>query len=397
MTTSRLPRRALVGAVLATSLVGTGVLAFAADAPAASGLPTVGCNTVTDPKGDGSTGSQEGLPGGAPNDADLDITGVVFQTEPGKVTSYIRVDKLAAAPSPGLGHYWVVEFSALGKDVKFASSRLVEPLQTAYSAAFLSDVVKIGGTTNKTIKLTATYDTKNSMVVLSADRAALEKALGGPLAGTSLSKLHAESGFHVVTGYEAADYADAKAGDAFAVDSNACFAPPAPAASPLTNVGATAAQYGDTAAVAAKLVDASGAPVAGKMVSFTLGSAKAVGTTGPDGVANASLVVTAKAGQASLALASDDLTATVPFTVLVEQTALKAVNTKGTVTATLTDDDKTPVAGQVITFTLGSKKATAKTDAKGDAKVSGFPAGNVKATYAGAPGMYAGSSETAKS
>jgi hypothetical protein len=648
VTTSHLPRRAIVGTVLATALMGGGlVAAFAGDEAGGLGLPTAGCNTVADAKGDGSTGSQEGLPGGAPNDPDLDITGVVFGSSPTAITSVIRVDKLGSAPSPGVGHYWIVDFSAAGKAVEFASNRLVEPLQTVYSQALLPDVVRIGGTTDKTIKLTATYDTKNSLIILSADRPALEKALGAPLAGTSLTKLHIESGFHVVTGYETADVAEGKADEPFTVGSNTCFgagsapaavpsaapsaspsaeptpapsaAPPAaggpsaggaplancfttkdpagdawypasvvpndtdldllgvtlgtnndalvayfkvaklangpatldghrftlnftfnkhafaaagsafkdaqaaqirdgaastgrfghltqlsmdgssippsspegaqtvatgsayvasglkytfdtktstvslslpladiakygkapitaatltgvyvtaatdtgllssswdiapdgasasapgkvtysigdnacfgaaaPAASPLTNVGAVRAQYGDVAAVAAKLVDAAGAAVAGKTVTFTLGSSTATGVTGADGVAKASLTVKDKAGKRSLGLSSDEAKTSVVFTVLVEKTALKAVGNKGTVTATLTDDDKKAVVGQVITFASGSKKVTAKTDAKGIAKGSGLPSGNIKVSYAGETGMYTAASTTTK-
>lgn len=363
-------------------------------APAAAGLPAAGCNTYTDAKGDGSTGSQEGAPAGAPNDPDLDITGVVHETTDTSVSAYIRVDKLAEAPSPGVGHYWLVDFTAKGKAVEFVSNRLTGPLQSAYDAAALSkDTVRIGGTTDKTIKLTATYDTKNSMIKLAADRAALEKALGGPLAGSDLTKMAAKSGFHIVTGYEDADVAAAKADAAFPVDSNACFAPPVP---PLSNAGAVVAQYGDSAAVAAKLVDAAGAPVKGKEVTFALGSAKATATTGDDGVAKASLPVTEKAGKRTLTIAAEGATTTVDFTVAVEKTVLKATGGKGAVTATLTDDDKKPVAGQVVTFTSGSKKVSAKTDAKGVAKAAGLPAGNVKVAYAGAAGMYSAATTSTK-
>jgi hypothetical protein len=645
VTSSHLPRRAIVGTVLATALMGGGlVAAFAGDEAGGLGLPTAGCNTVADAKGDGSTGSQEGLPGGAPNDPDLDITGVVFGSSPTAITSVIRVDKLGSAPSPGVGHYWIVDFSAAGKAVEFASNRLMEPLQTVYSQALLPDVVRIGGSTDKTIKLTATYDTKNSLIILSADRPALEKVLGAPLAGTSLTKLHIESGFHVVTGYETADVAEGKADEPFTVDSNTCFgagsapaavpsaapsaspsaeptpapsaAPPAaggpsaggapvancfttkdpagdawypasvvpndpdldllgvtlgtnndalvayfkvaklangpatldghrftlnftfnkhafaaagsafkdaqaaqirdgaastgrfghltqlsmdgssippsspegaqtvatgsayvasglkytfdtktstvslslpladiakygkapttaatltgvyvtaatdtgllssswdiapdgasasapgkvtysigdnacfaPPVPPLSSVGALKAQYGDTAAVAAKLVDAAGAAVAGKTVTFTLGASKATGVTGADGVAKGALIVQAKAGKRSLVISSDDTNVSVDFTVSVEKTVLKAVGGKGAVTATLADDDRKPVAGQVITFASGSKKVTAKTDAKGIAKGSGLPSGNIKVSYAGATGMYTAASTTTK-
>jgi hypothetical protein len=635
VTTSRLPRRAVVGVVLATSLIGTGAFAFAAGEGGGLGLPTKDCNTVTDPKGDGNVGSQEGLPGSFPNDPDLDITGLVFGSNDKAMTAFLRIDKLDTRSAYGDGHAFSASFTANGKAVQFTTFRfaagqvndgmesLPDPL------TIRSSYVNIGGNSSD-VPFTATYDTTNSMVILSADRAGLEKAIGGPI-GT-VSKILAESATDVADLGEPADEVDGKdttwaadsnacfsgaavapapvqsaapsaspspspapapaaggapaapgqpaagcntfsdpkgdavisptvggpgmpepdldltglvlqstpdsmraflrvdklasrpqafpghafytyftvgkkavsmvgtaydpaqlgqaqdglasgsgnavtspqtrlvvdgtvvpskitstfdlktsivtiavpradldkavggfadgtvltsvygrdsattpagglfvdstakdnakgatAQDAWMVGDNACFAAAAPAASPLTNVGAVKAQYGDTAAVAAKLVDAAGAPVAGKTVTFTLGSSKAVGTTGTDGVAKASLVVNEKAGSKTLVLTSGDVTTSVPFTSLVEKTALKAVNSKGNVTATLTDDDKTPVAGQSITFTLGSKKATAKTDARGVAKVSGFPAGNVKATYAGAPGMYSASSATAKS
>jgi hypothetical protein len=144
------------------------------------------------------------------------------------------------------------------------------------------------------------------------------------------------------------------------------------------------------------VVDAAGAPVAGKPVTFTLDNSKASGTTGADGIAKAALLVKEKAGKRSLVISAEGASTTVAFTVLVEKTALKAVGGKGGVTATLTDDDKSPVAGQVITFTSGSKKVTAKTDAKGVAKATGLPPGNVKVAYAGAAGMYAASSTTTK-
>jgi hypothetical protein len=180
----------------------------------------------------------------------------------------------------------------------------------------------------------------------------------------------------------------------YAFGNNACFGPPA---LPLKSIGAVKAQYGDTAAVAAKLVDAAGKPVAGKRITFSLGVSKVIAATGADGVAKAALVVKDKAGRRTLTLTDGTNKATAPFTVLVEKTALKAVGGRGSVVATLTDDDRKPVAGQVVTFTSGSKKVTARTDAKGVAKATGFVAGSaVKIAYAGATGMYSAASTSAK-
>jgi len=432
MTKSHLPRRAVASAASAVVLVGGGVAAFAAGEAGGLGLPTAGCNTISDPKGDGRTGSDEApVPTVAPNDPDLDITGVVFGTSPTAVSAVIRVDKLGTAPSPGIGHYWIVNFMAAGKLVDFSSNRLIEPLQTAYNAGFIADSVKIGGTRNATIKLTAVYDTKNSLVILSADRPALEKALGAPLAGTDLSKLHAESGFHVVSGYESADLADATA--PFTVDSNPCFgaAPeatgsPAPSASgspspqpsasssaspaktTLSNTGATRAQYGDTAALAAKLVDGSNAPVSGKTVTFTLGSATATGTTDANGVARASLPMKSNAGSYALkeTWAGDSSagasSTSVNFTEAVEVTRTALTIAKSgasrTATATVLDDDRHAVSGQVVTFYVNNKKvATVRTSSKGQAAYKGAkPGQTVKSVLGAVAGKYATSSATAK-
>jgi hypothetical protein len=183
----------------------------------------------------------------------------------------------------------------------------------------------------------------------------------------------------------------------YAVGDNHCFAAAGAATSPITNVGVTKAQYGDVAAVAAKLVDAAGAPLAGKTLTFALGASKATGVTAADGVAKAALTIKDKAGKRSLKITGEGASTAVPFTVLVEKTALKVTGSKGTVAATLSDDDKKPVAGQPVTFTAGSKKATVKTDTQGVAKVAGFaPGTTVKVSYAGAAGMYSATAGSAK-
>lgn len=98
----------------------------------------------------------------------------------------------------------------------------------------------------------------------------------------------------------------------------------------------------------------------------------------------------------SLAIEAEGATTTIEFIVSLEKTVLKATGSKGSATATLTDDEKKPVAGQVITFTSGSKKVTARTNAKGVAIAKGLPPGNVKVAYAGAAGMYTAASTATK-
>jgi M6 family metalloprotease-like protein len=72
-------------------------------------------------------------------------------------------------------------------------------------------------------------------------------------------------------------------------------------ASTLAYTGATDADYSDPAVVSARLTDnLSGAGVAGKSVSFTLGSQNATAVTGADGVATASIVVNQPAAQTTV-------------------------------------------------------------------------------------------------
>jgi hypothetical protein len=248
-----------------------------------------------------------------------------------------------------------------------------------------------------------TFDVKTSTVSMSLPLADIEKYGKAPAAGATLTAVYASAAADSTTlslPYDTVpDGGSATASKlTYAVGDNACFgaaAAASPAGSPLTNAGVTKAQYGDPAAVAAKLVDASGAPVSGKDVTFALPSSTVTATTGADGVAKAALPIKDKAGKLSLVLTSGDAKATVDFTVLVEKTALKASASKDAVTATLTDDDKQPVSGQVVSFTSGSKKVTAKTNAKGVATAKGLK-GNVRVTYAGAAGMYTAASTATK-
>jgi hypothetical protein len=384
----------------------------AGGAPAPAGGPAAGCNTFADPKGDATIVVQG--PAATPNDPDLDLTGLVLQSTADSFRAYLRVDKLATRPQMSSGHAFYANFTVNKKAVQLITSAY-DPAQLsqpgdALAAATAGQPVFVNPSTRMTVAgsyvpstLKGTFDAKASMVTLTIPRAELAKAVGGFDDGNVLTLVYGRdsatnpgAGGFFVDSTAKDNSTGATAADAWTVGDNACFAAAAPAASPLTNVGAVKAQYGDVAAVGAKLVDAAGAAVAGKTVTFALGGSTATGVTGADGVAKASLTVKDKAGKRSLAISADDAKTAVAFTVLVEKTALKAAGSKGAVTATLTDDDKKPVAGQAVTFTSGSKKVTAKTDAKGVAKATGLPAGNVKVSYAGATGMYAAASTSAK-
>ncbi len=379
-----------------------------AAAPAGSGgdpltdYPAADCATYKDPKGDAVYNN-------APNDPDLDITAYTLRTTADALVAYLKVDKLGAKPTvtPLDGHRFYSDFtfnkhvftvaasafSSYGSSVRenAAKSGQVGPM-----AAMTVDSAGTGGDPGFTdAKVTAKFDTKASIVVLSVPLASIEKYGKAPLAGATLTAVAGRAGADTgVLILPTDNTKSAKpADDVYAIGDNHCFAAPTP---PLSNFGAVTAQYGDSAAVAAKLVDGAGAPVAGKTVTFTLGTSKATGTTGADGVATASLAVTEKVGQRTLTIEAEGATVSVPFTVALEKTVLRASASQGNVTATLTDDDNQPVVGQPITFTSGAKKIVTKTNAKGVAKAGFAPGSTVKVSYAGAAGMYTAAATSAK-
>jgi hypothetical protein len=397
-----------------------------ASAPPAGGAPAGGaplpdCFTAKDPTGDAW------YPASAvPSDDDLDLTGVTLGTTNDALVAYFKVKKLAAGPMTLDGHRFTLNFT-FNKRAFAAAGSAYKNAQSAQMRDGFATSGRVGHVTQLSIDppgipptsqeaaqrfaegsafvasgLKYVFDLKTSTVSLSLPLADITKNGGASAVGATFTGVYATAATDTTVISSSWDVAPDGATSSspgkltYTVGDNACFGAAAPAASPLSNVGAVKAQYGDVAAVAAKLVDAAGAAVAGKTVTFALGASKATGVTGADGVAKASLTVKDKAGKRSLAISSDDVKTAVAFTVLVEKTALKAVGSKGAVTATLTDDDKKPVAGQAVTFTSGSKKVTAKTDAKGVAKATGLPAGNVKVTYAGAAGMYTATSTSTK-
>jgi hypothetical protein len=398
----------------------TATISPASGAGDPSKLPLADCFLAKDPKGDASIGFVNGAPG-LPNDPDLDLTSLTIGADAKNLYAYLKVDKLADGPAVHDGHRFYVSFTHNKHTFTMAGSAfknsqsgqlkdgLAQTGQVAHVTQLAVDGVSSATDPNRVIGngpgfvdsgLKYVFDQKTSTVSAILPIADIEKYGKAPVAGAVLSGVY---GGAYGDSYAVANPADAIPDGAtspatskltYTMGDNHCFG--GGASSALTYVGALKAQYGDTAAVAAKLVDAAGKPVAGKVVTFSLGSSTATGKTGGNGVAKAALLVKDKAGKRSLAISGGGATTRVVFTVLIEKTVLTATGTKGAVTATLRDDDRRPVGGQVITFTLGSKKVTARTDAKGVAKATGLPPGNVKVTYAGAPGMYTAANATTK-
>jgi hypothetical protein len=195
-----------------------------------------------------------------------------------------------------------------------------------------------------------------------------------------------------------------------------------PLATKLSYTGATTGDYHDPATVSAKLTDPGdpvtpNSPVAGRLVTFQLGSS-------PGGTCSA---VTGAAGTASCVIVSTQIPANYPvtatfdgdpiyqatsaaatFTITKEQTALTlsgptvvlAGSGGTTLSARLLEDGLVPPSpsGQAVTFTLGSQSCTGTANANGDAScvlpsVSGASLGpkTLSASFAG-DAYYLGSS-----
>lgn len=172
----------------------------------------------------------------------------------------------------------------------------------------------------------------------------------------------------------------------------------------------TSAQYSDTATLEARLTDSTGAPIAGQTLSFTLGSSSSSAVTDAAGIASVSLPVGDAPGVYDAIVSyggSDGVLApaigTAPFIITKEVSALTldvgGKGSKRTLTALLTEDAATPMAGRSIVFKAnGTEIGTATTDQDGVATLAvppGYRGGDITFTaeYAG-DAFYAASSDS---
>jgi outer membrane protein assembly factor BamB/predicted AlkP superfamily pyrophosphatase or phosphodiesterase len=143
--------------------------------------------------------------------------------------------------------------------------------------------------------------------------------------------------------------------------------------------GDTACDYSDYALLCAKLTDAdSGEGIAGREVTFVLGTQAVSARTDAEGVAYAKLRVLQKPGGYTLEVSFcgdgyyKPASCAVSFRVLRERTILQYVGaTEGQYSdtvwlrAVLRDADNNGIAGRWLTFTLGTQSVSACTDEKG--------------------------------
>lgn len=408
--------RRSVRAVLAACLLGGGLVPLLTPAEAAlpDGYPKEGCWTQTDVGTDGGTFAQN-----ATQDKDMELLGMAVNTTATDLKAYLKVDTLAMPKSGVGGHQFQITFQvAHASGAKTVDLVVGEPdaVQTATAAASTTawNAAKIDGQVQSAVTVTPTFDKTNSWVIISApiDKIAAALATNPPAPfapGIKITALSATSTWIVGPSRQPLQHDSIADSDLkkreYVLGESPCFTPPPGI---LANVGATSVQFTDAAKVAAKLTDKAGTALAGKTVTFSIGSKTATATTDSDGVATTSINPGVSAGKYSLVAkfagdsSASEVTLTTPFTVASEKTklALRVVKsgTRRTVYATLTDDDRRPVAGQTITWYINGKKVSSpKTNASGVATLTtAKPTQTVKAVYGGASGKYLGTSAQAK-
>ncbi len=384
-------------------------------------LPLAGCVLSTDPKGDAHP-----LNASAPNDPDLDLTGLTFATSGANLVAFAKVDKLGAGPSQSTdGH----RFSFLFTHNKHVFAMAGSAYKNAASAGVKNGLASSGqfsavtqlsvdgpGLTDPNSRtnpgfvasgLKFTFDQKNSYVIASLPIADVEKYGKAPFAGAELTGIYATSATDTTVVSSQADIVPDGAPTTkpstltYTGGDSSCLAPSAaaPTASTATatmRVSApTRVQTSDVQVVAVTLTGPDGKPSSGATVTGKLGSGPtATGKTNSSGKATLRVAVTGKAGTYALAVTSGKTTVRRTTTVLAERSLLNyTISGTGStrlISVTLTDDDaptRHPYAGAPVTFAYSGKSVVAKTDSKGRAAVRVKRGTKIDMTYPGRAGF----------
>jgi hypothetical protein len=409
-------RRLVGGALVVTSVLVGNTGSFAA-----TELPRAGCaKSVLDPKGDANVdylGSGTAVPGTSSVNG-LDLRAVTLRLTPENLEAYIAVEALPAAlGNTETAYFYEVTLKSDPKQFRIqhvipnlSQPKDVRPDNTqVYPRAHFGEMT---GTTYPTPidGSKAEIDQAKGYVIVRVPRAPVEAALGEKIKeGKTFTHISARTALYVTSRIFNADATATPATQpVYAAGNDYCFGLP-PAA--LSGFSAAAVQYGDTTQLKATLADEAGAKLAGKQVRFAVAGEPAplTGVTDANGVATVAYVPTRGAGTAAVTVtyAGDEAVGAAKTTgsvvVRAEATKFNALavakpsSTARTVTATLLDDDKRPVAGQKVDWYVNGKKvATVATDSKGRSVFKAAkPAQSVQAKFAGLAGKYAAAASTA--
>lgn len=338
--------------------------------PDADGLlsqPRTGCVQFTDPAGDATTNPVSGAVGDP--DDDLDIINVVYKTTSTALQVFVKETKLDQAPTSTGGfiydtHSFSTGFTLGGKVI------------TLTAGATGPATATVGGAASTALKPTATFDIGHSNIVFSVSRAELSTLIGQDVLGASATALSASSAAESSFGLPSMDADDAApastapaAQKTYVVGDNNCFRPPAGV---LTIGGPLKGVYTDLSTVTATIKDADGKPVAGAPIRLQLTGVPAqTRAANANGLATFTFVTPGPDGMKALtatfagAPGVGGAVSTAYFAVRAESTLIKAVSSRGAVTATLTDNEHQPIAYQTLVFTVGKKVTKIRTNAKG--------------------------------
>ena len=354
--------------------------------PAAGTLfdqPRKNCFLYKDASGD----ADPTAPIGADPEDSLDITTVNLKSPTGQLQFFVGITDPGADVFPLFtGKIYELAFTVGGKAVTLTASADGPAAAT------------VGGTANTVIKATAKIDAAKKNVVFTVPLDGLSSATATTIAkGTAITGTKVDTSADSPIGAQAADSAagTTDAQKTYAYGDNGCFLPPPGV---LTLDTDPSGQYSDVTDLFATLNDADGSPVQGASVTAVLTGGRAVtAKTDDDGIAELKLPILVPAGVKTLTVAYagsfevGPVKATKKFTVAAEKTLLKAVASRGGATATVIDNDKHPVVGRYVTFTIGSAKKLVKTNSRGVAVLTGVRKGTaIKVTFLPVRGYYLG-------
>jgi hypothetical protein len=343
--------------------------------------PRKNCVTFKDPSGDADpTGS------GQFSEDSLDVTQVNLKSAPGELQIYVGV----VDPSAGFllpvwaGRDYTASFTLGGKAVAVAASSSGPATAT------------VAGKASTDLKATAKVDAAHKNLVFTIPLDGLAKATATVVkAGTTITATKVDTAAEGPLGPQAADTAAAStaAEKTYAYGDNTCFLPPA---GKLSIDADAKGQYSDKTTMFVTLNDADDSPVEGATITAVLTGGKAASAvTDGDGIAELTLPIIQAAGTKAITATFTGTSdvgatkATAPFVVVAEKAVLKPVGIRGGASATLLDDDKHAIVGRVVSFTVGSRKYSVKTNAKGVAVLTHVAKGTaVKVGFAGVKGYY---------
>lgn len=390
-------------ALCATMLAGATVLPMTATAetpPPLPPAPTEGCVTFDDPAGDATAYNlRNGLPPG-PDDPDLDLVGVVLASPPDKLRAYLQVTKLGA-PAYGVGHFFVASAMHKGKLLEFFAVQDHAAVEGAHQSAAtfglaqrMSGVKYDGGVVADAVT-EAVFDVDRSTVILTTDRAPIEKATGTSLSdGTILSKPGAQSANDLILTNLFADTAEGA--EDFEVGSDPCFGQGPPSISLSAPSEAVA---GHTVEVSGLLANDAGKASAHERVTITAGDLAVEAFTDEDGAFSRPFPLRMRAGSYEftatfVSAGAPDVRTSLPLVVTVQPTistlTAQPTGDRTLLTFRLVDDLQQPLANKEVSWSVDGRPAgTTVTGADGRTTFTSPPKHTIRASYAGERERYA--------